>query len=280
MQTNSVACETLQQECNNLLFGSLPTEMPCTDNTKFGCVTKSSAIAFYAICFSVLKPCSYWNSATSDAIVERASAFFLETVEYQAKSSQLPQNINIYGANINVNFHLRSEGTLLCNSPSSKLVLERLILQNATRCTGFLLHFPIVSLGCVFHKTSRSTTFFLISLNENSGLEIHKTNDANPLVQTVCEYVMNTLNCSKTEYCIQCVFCTCQLNKAEIQNILKCHKSFQQKIEIAMKRRKSNAQLEPAKKKVCLDRCHQYYKNEKQNILTTRAEKYKSMDSN
>ena len=35
-------------------------------------VTNSCAISFYAICFSVLKACSFWNSDTLDAIVESA----------------------------------------------------------------------------------------------------------------------------------------------------------------------------------------------------------------
>ena len=73
--------------------------------------------------------------------------------------------------------------------------------------------------------------------------------------------------------------CTCQLNKAEKQKILKCHKSSKQKIEIAIKRRKSYAQLEPVKKKICLGRFQQYYKNNQQEVLTSRAEKYKSMDA-
>lgn len=48
-------------------------------------------------------------------------------------------------------------------------------------------------------------------------------------------------------------------------------------MEIAAKR---NAQLEPAKKKICLDRYHQYYKNEKQNLHTCDVEKYKAMIEN
>lgn len=47
---------------------------------------------------------------------------------------------------------------------------------------------------------------------------------------------------------------------------------------IAAKRKKCYAQLKPAKKKICLDRCHQYYEDEKQNLHTCRVEKYKAMD--
>lgn len=121
--------------------------------------TKSSALVFYAICFLVLKPCSYWNSETSDAIVECGSTFFFDTIKSQC-SSVLPQNVNIYGAIINVNFASSRKGTLVCTSSSSKVGLERFILQTQSKNTGFLLYFPELCYSCVFHKTSRSTTFF------------------------------------------------------------------------------------------------------------------------
>ena len=223
-------CETLQEDYNTLLFGTSSTDKPtCSvDNSDIGCITKSCAIAFYAICFSVIKHCSYWNSDTSDAIVEHGNAFFIEITKYQEKSSQLPQNVSIYGANINVNFVLKSKGTLSSNFPSSKLVLERLILQSAIMNTGFLLHFPMMCFSCVYHKTSRNATFFLICLNENQELDIHKESDANSVVQRVCEYITIKLNGHETEYYIQCVSCTCPLEKREKQKILKCHKSSNQ----------------------------------------------------
>ena len=78
IQKKSVRCETLQQDCNTLLFGTSPTHEPTfsADKSDIGCITKSSAIAFYAICFSVIKHCSYWNSDTSDAIVEHGNASY------------------------------------------------------------------------------------------------------------------------------------------------------------------------------------------------------------
>ena len=187
IQGNSQICKTLQQDSNNLFVGTLPTDhTPSIDNTNFGTVTKSSAtcIAFYANCFSVLKPCSYWKSDT-DAIVECGSAFFIETIKNKASSSELPQILNICGANINIKFVSRSRGTLVCGSPPSILVLEDLILQNVGKNTGFLLHFSKLCFGCVFHKTSRSTTFFFFSFNGSQGLEIHTAIDTKFLVNSL-----------------------------------------------------------------------------------------------
>ena len=117
-------------------------------------------------------------------------------------------------------------------------------------------------------------------MNENQRLDVHKESDANSLVQRVCEYVTIKLNAHEIEYYIQCVSCTCPLEKSEKQKILKCHKSSNQKTKIGIKRRNSYAQLEPANKNIRLDKRHQHYKKGKKNILSACAEKYKSMDAN
>ena len=93
-------------------------------------ITKSCVISSYAsFFFSSYKACSFWNSNTLDAIVE--SAMLNDTVEYWISSSELPQNINIHGANSAVKFvfFLGERGTLVCSWPSSKLAFERFILQ-------------------------------------------------------------------------------------------------------------------------------------------------------
>lgn len=63
------------------------------------------------------------------------------------------------------------------SSSSSKLALQGLLVESVTMNTGVLLHFPELCLGCVFHKTSKSTTFFFMSLSESEELKIHKTSD-------------------------------------------------------------------------------------------------------
>lgn len=75
------------------------------------------------------------------------------------------------------------------------------------------------------------------------------------------------------------LLCTSDLNKAAKQNILKRHKSLQQKTHVALKRRNSYAQLGPLKRKKCLDSFKQYYKDNRLHILSASAEKYKSMNA-
>ena len=71
-----------------------------------------------------MQPCSYWKYDTLHAIVKCGSAFF----EDISKGMQILVNYPIlltYGGNIDVSFVLSSKGTLVCNSSSSVLVLNR-----------------------------------------------------------------------------------------------------------------------------------------------------------
>ncbi|PFX25326.1 E3 ubiquitin-protein ligase DTX3L [Stylophora pistillata] len=92
-----------------------------TSDTKPLTASEISALAFYAICFSVLKPCSYWNSDTLDAIVQFGKTFFIKTIKSQC-SWALPENINILGA-VNVNF-VRSSNETLDETECSQTILN------------------------------------------------------------------------------------------------------------------------------------------------------------
>lgn len=87
--------EATSRTSNTSQQDSVGALLNISDNNKICTAAKSSALALYAICFSVLKPCSYWNSDTSDAIVECGSTFFFHTIKSQC-SSVLPQKLLIY----------------------------------------------------------------------------------------------------------------------------------------------------------------------------------------
>ena len=80
----------------------------------------------FCFCFSVLNSCSYWNSDILDAIAE--SAMLNDTIDFWISSSELPQNNNVCGADIAVNFVSNERGTPVCSWSSSELALERFIL--------------------------------------------------------------------------------------------------------------------------------------------------------
>ena len=109
MQTISES-ETSETVCQDsyLLFDTSLVDIP-----------SNKELCYIFLCFlffSSYKACSFWNSDTLDAIVE--SAMLNDTIEYWISSSDLPQNINIHGANTAVKFVFLSErGTLVCSWP-------------------------------------------------------------------------------------------------------------------------------------------------------------------
>ena len=69
--------------------------------------------------------CSYWKYDTLRAIVECGSAFFEDISKGMQILVNYPILLPFYGGNIDVSFVLSSKGTLVCNSSSSVLVLNR-----------------------------------------------------------------------------------------------------------------------------------------------------------
>ena len=105
MQTisESETSETVCQD-SNLLVDTSMVDIPYTIFDTSTCFINKE-LCYIFLCFlffSSYKACSLWNSDTLDAIVE--SAMLNDTIEYWISSSELPQNINIHGANTAVKF--------------------------------------------------------------------------------------------------------------------------------------------------------------------------------
>ena len=144
--------------------------------------------------------------------------------------------------------------------------------------TGCIVYFPESCCSCIFRKTTRSLTYFLVNFKQDQTLEMLKTNDCSSLVHNICEKTTNKVTQEEIKYSITFLLCTRDLNKVERQNILKRHKSLQQKTHITTKRRNCYAQLGSLKRKKCLDNFQQYYKDNRLHIRSVSAQKYKSMD--
>ena len=64
-------------------------------------------------------------------------------------------------------------------------------------------------------------------------------------MQCLVQTVRNKLISDETQHLVQFILCSCQLTRTEKQKILKCQKYSEQKIAIAIKRKKCYAELEP-----------------------------------
>ena len=84
-------------------------------------------------CYSIISPCSYWNSNTLDAIIENGPQLNNKMhSEHCITSVTLPDSVTIFGTNINVHVDELDDGEL-GNLTESRISLETLILRNHTK---------------------------------------------------------------------------------------------------------------------------------------------------
>ena len=81
--------------------------------------------------FPGVQPCSpvVIGSMIHYILLLSVEEHFLRTLVKECKFSELPHTPNIYGGNIDVGFVLSRKGTLVCNSASSVLFLNRTSLS-------------------------------------------------------------------------------------------------------------------------------------------------------
>ena len=97
--------------------------------------TQECSIYIYAVCFFTIMRCSYWTYQTQTAIIEHAIE--LDLHENQEPFDHFPESVDICGAQIEVTYTFRHEGTLFLTSLSSKIALETVITDNAAQNMGF-----------------------------------------------------------------------------------------------------------------------------------------------
>ena len=62
-----------------------------------------------AVCFSVIKSCTYWDSSTLQALHEHACLFYECNVDRVGK---MPSNITVYDAEIKIKYSHLNQGSL------------------------------------------------------------------------------------------------------------------------------------------------------------------------
>ena len=72
--------------------------------------------------------------------------------------------VNICGAEVGIVFASRHQGTLVYNVVCSKHVLERLILDNSTENTGYLLLLSNYCFVCIFQYAKRQKTKYFFGV--------------------------------------------------------------------------------------------------------------------
>ena len=120
-----------------------------------------SAVGLYAMCYSVAKSCSYWNSRTLCCIADQGNKLYRNMgINRCRKIADLYTSLDICGVEISVQLKAQSYGMLSTSLNNTKNKLENLIFNNYSGNTGFLLWLAIqvTVLLVFFNKQSEQST--------------------------------------------------------------------------------------------------------------------------
>ena len=247
------------------------------------------AISFYSICFSIIKPCSYWNESTLDAICDYGNTF---NEKLRVKSEQrlsindFPNRLQIYDADIDITFKLEKGGFLCFESSNSRLILQKLICDNMYGNTGFLLWLSNYCLACIFQYNLRikNMKYYLITFNDDGSVKIFNNFcDVECLIEMIIDTARKELGWNEVHYCIKFLLCSCEISNTLRQKIMRKHKPYGCKQLIANREKYNYREMEPSKKRRCLSNKAEWYKSldstEKEKLLSDKAEWYKGLDT-
>ena len=182
------------------------------------------AISFYSICFSIIKYCGYWNSQTLDRITDHANKFYKEKLNgnnHPLTINNFPRTLQIYDADINIAFNLEKQGILCSTSLGSRLLLQKLIIDNTKDNNEFLMRISNYCFSCIFQHNNvktkaKSVKYYIIRLSPHNGtLDIfEKMNGIDFLIQSLVDIVNKQFQSKDEEYCIKFICRSTNLSNA------------------------------------------------------------------
>ena len=178
-------------------------------------------------CYSIISPCSYWNSNTLDAIIENGSQL---NNTMQSKhcliSATLTDSFTIFGTNINVHVNEVSHREL-SNLTESRISLETLILRNPTGKTGFLRWISSYCIAFIYQQNTKVRKLFsLLTYEDSHSPAMKQTIHINGVDNLVEEsnIFQNKQECQTMEYDKQLLCCSCKITEIERKHIMRKHR--------------------------------------------------------
>ena len=242
---------------------------------------KHFIMSIYAVCFSVIKSCTYWDSSTLQALHEHACLFYEKcNVDREGK---MPSNITVYDAEIKIKYSHLNQGSLTqCYLVNKDSLVESISKENIGSCaipTGYLFCCIDVLISFIVQRivqrNSQNNRYFMLTC-ENEQFHLLGPFSLNALVKRVSEIYRqdDCINDGKRHLSYS-LLCSSPLSNEERKNIVRKFKSNQRKREIYNKYNDHYLQLEPAKKK---QRYSLMDRATKEDLLETCAKKYTEID--
>ena len=254
---------------NSALSGNGSEESKSTD-VSWLCIRQCCAISLYSICYSVIKPCNYWDSNTVSAVVYFGTTLYNNTGINA--SSDIPQKVEICGTEIHVKLHANIQGVV--NDAKRKPYIESLISHANNENTGFLMWIGDYCISCIFQKTSiKNMSYSILAYDDDDSSPtctvhyIKNIKDKQTLVDTIFNLANTKIKDEIVNYEIQFVACSSELTNCERKRIMKNHRQNY-----------INDFIEPALKKQKVETKQMKYKmmaKEKKQKLLTKNMNYK-----
>ena len=150
--------------------------------------------------------------------------------------NDLPNKLNIYGADVDVVFTAKSQGVLSNNTSLSKQVLHQFIAHNKKNDTGFLLWISTYCLSCIFQHQAEGTKFVVSAFDDSETPHLFQVvEDIDSLINIICCIASYKFAGDEVHHQIQFLSCLCPLTRSDRQKITRKHKSSVRKQETVKK---------------------------------------------
>ena len=266
-----VSTTPLQSNASISMYNKSTTDIQSSINKHF-------IMSIYAICFSIIKSCTYWDSSTLQALHEHACLFYEKCDVHSV--SKMPSIVTIYGADIEIKFSQVIQSSLTqCYHVNKEFLVECILKENARSCvtpTGYLFCCNDIYISCIVHHSTSDTCYFVLSY-ENEQFCLSGLFNLNSLVKKVNDvYRLDDCISNGKQNISYSLFCSSAVSNEERKNMVRTFKSMQKKRDIYNKYNDHYSHLEPAKKK---QRYSSMDRAKKDELLETCAKKYKEMDT-
>ena len=140
---------------------------------------------------------------------------------YPLTINNFQSTLQIYDADINIAFNLEKQGILCSTSLGSRLLLQKLIIDNTKDNNEFLMRISNYCFSCIFQHNNvktkaKSVKFYIIRLSPHNGtLDIfEKMNGIDFLIQSLVDIVNKQFQSKDEEYCIKFICRSTNLSNA------------------------------------------------------------------
>ena len=259
-------------EIKGVHINKLQENIPCIDN-EIPNFNLSCAIAVYSICYSTMKSCGYWNDSDLSQITNGGKEFLNSLSLNHISPDNIPNMINICGAEVTCMTNYTSNGTLT-DSNESKCTLKNMI-ENNLENSGFMMWFSSSCISCIFKPTKRSkyvySTLICDPSNTTNVQYTKNVSGTSSLVDTIIN-ITKSWHGIEQKYRLQFLICSCDnIDSNERKRLIKNHK-----------RRLNYNEAEIPRKKILLEDLRKKYQimdnSKKLQRLAKKSEKYKAMD--